>query len=80
MQGSLQRITNKLKKLERKELTDDQRQVVAAIKEILNVFQVKQTKGIAFTSDDVAVLGALEIIVDYMVKDSSITLTAEMEK
>jgi len=43
------------------------------MKVILNVFQVKQTKGISFTSDDVSVLGALEIIVDYMVKDSSIT-------
>jgi hypothetical protein len=73
MHNTLQRINNKLKKFERKSLTDDQRQVVAAIKEILNVFQVKQTKGLAFTGDDLSVLGAMEIIVDYMVKDSSIT-------
>jgi hypothetical protein len=73
MHNTLQRITNKLKKLERKDITDEQRQVLDAMKVILNVFQVKQTKGISFTSDDEALLGALEIIVDYMVKDSSIT-------
>ncbi len=73
MHNTLQRITNKLKKLERKRLTEEQRQVLDALKVILNVFQVKQTKGIAFTSDDEALLGALEIIIDYMVKDSSIT-------
>ena len=73
MHNTLKRINNKVKKLERKDLNDDQRQVVAAIKEILNVFQFKQTKGIAFTGDDLSVLGAMEIIVDYMVKDSSIT-------
>jgi hypothetical protein len=73
MQSTLQRITNKLKKLERKRLTEEQRQVLDAMKVILNVFQFKQTKGIAFTSDDEALLGALEIIIDYMVKDSSIT-------
>ena len=73
MHNTLQRITNKLKKLERKRLTEEQRQVLDSLKVILNVFQVKQTKGIAFTSDDEALLGALEIIIDYMVKDSSIT-------
>ena len=44
-----------------------------AIKVILNTFQAKEAKGLAFTGDDEAVIGALEIIVDYMVKDSSIT-------
>ena len=73
MHKTFQRITKKVQKLERKRLTEEQRQVLDAFKVILNTFQVKQTKGIAFTSDDEALLGALEIIVDYMVKDSSIT-------
>jgi hypothetical protein len=73
MHGTLQRITNKLKKLERKEITEEQQQVLDAIKVIVEVFQVKQTKGLAMTGDDDRVLNALEIIVDYMVKDSSIT-------
>ena len=73
MHDTLQRITNKLKKLERKEITEEQRQVIDAIKVIIDVLQYKQTKGIAMTSDDEKVLNALEIIVDYMVKDSSVT-------
>jgi hypothetical protein len=40
---------------------------------IVEVFQVKQTNGLAMTGDDEKVLIAMEIIVDYMVKDSSIT-------
>ena len=73
MHNTLQRINNKVKKLERRNLNEEQQQVLAAIKEILNVFQVKQTKGLAMTGDDDRVLNSLEIIVDYMVKDSSIT-------
>lgn len=73
MHGTLQSITNKLQKLERKEITEEQREVLAALKVIVEVFQVKQTKGIAMTNDDDRVINALEIIVDYMVKDSSIT-------
>ena len=73
MHGTLQRITNKLQKLERKEITEEQREALAAIKVIVEVFQVKQTKGISMTGDDEKVLNAMEIIVDYMVKDSSIT-------
>jgi hypothetical protein len=73
MHATLQRITNKLKKLERKEITEEQREVLAALKVIVEVFQVKQTKGLAMTGDDEKVLNSLEIIVNYMVKDSSIT-------
>jgi hypothetical protein len=36
-------------------------------------FQARQTAGLAFTSDDESILNALEVFVDYMVKDSSIT-------
>ena len=49
------------------------REVIDAIKVIFEAFNVKQTEGIAMTGDDEKVLNALEIIVNYMVKDSSIT-------
>ena len=73
MHNTLQRNRNKVKKLERRNLNEDQRQVVDGFKVILNTFQAKESKGLAFTSEDEAILKALEIFIDYMVKDSSIT-------
>jgi predicted RNA binding protein with dsRBD fold (UPF0201 family) len=55
------------------EITEEHREVIDAIKVIFEAFNVKQTEGIAMTGDDEKVLNALEIIIDYMVKDSSIT-------
>jgi hypothetical protein len=73
MHSTLQSITIKVRKLEKRDLTLDQQNVVNAIKVIVESYQVKQNKGLAFTADDDRVLNALEIIVNYMVKDSSIT-------
>jgi hypothetical protein len=73
MHSTLQSITIKVRKLEKRDLTLDQQNVVNAIKVIVESYQAKQNKGLALTLDDDRVLNALEIIVDYMVKDSSIT-------
>jgi hypothetical protein len=73
MHSTLQSITIKVRKLEKRDLTLDQQNVVNAIKVIVESYQVKQNKGLAFTADDDRVLNALAIIVVYMVKDSSIT-------
>ena len=71
MHNTLKRITKKLKKLE--EITEEHQEVIDAIRVILEALQVTQTEGIAMTGDDEKALNALEIIVNYMVKDSSIT-------
>ena len=73
MHNTLKRIINKIKKLERRDLNEEQQKVLAALKAMLAIYQARQTAGLAFTSDDESILNALEIIVDYMVKDSSIT-------
>jgi len=79
MHNTLQSITIKVRQYEKKDLTLDQKNAVNAIKVIVETYQAKQNKGLAFTLEDERVLNALEIIViivDYMVKDSSITLNA----
>ena len=73
MHNTLKRINNKIKKLEKRDLNEEQQKVLAALKAMLAIFQARQTAGLAFTGDDESILNALEIIVDYMVKDSSIT-------
>ena len=73
MHNILQSITVDLRKLEKRNLTLDQQNAVNAAKVIVQSYQDKQNKGLAFTADDERVLNALEIIVNYMVKDSSIT-------
>ena len=73
MHKTLKRIINKIKKLERSELTEEQQKALDALKVLLAVYQNKLAKGLAFSSDDERALDALEIIVNYMVKDSSVT-------
>ena len=73
MHNILQSITVDLRKLEKRNLTLDQQNAVNAAKVIVQSYQDKQNKGLAFTADDERVLNALAIIVVYMVKDSSIT-------
>ena len=73
MHNILQSITVDLRKLEKRNLTLDQQNAVNAAKVIVQSYQDKQNKGLAFTADDERVLNALEIIVNYMVKDSSVT-------
>jgi predicted RNA binding protein with dsRBD fold (UPF0201 family) len=71
MQSTLQRITKKLQKLD--EITEEHQEVIDAIRVIFEALQVKQSEGIAMTVDDENALNALEIVINYMVKDSSIT-------
>jgi hypothetical protein len=76
MHSILQSITVDLRKLEKRDLTLDLQNAVNAAKVIVESYQAKLNKGLAFTADDERVLNALLIIVVYMVKDSSITLNA----
>ena len=73
MHKTLKRILNKIKKLERRELNEEQQKVLASLKKILAIYQARQTAGLALSSDDESILNEIEVIVDYMVKDSSIT-------
>ena len=73
MHNTLKRIINKIKKLERRELTEEQQKELAALKVLLAIFQRKHAKGLAFSIDDERALNALEVLVNYMVKDSSVT-------
>ena len=73
MHNTLKRINNKIKKLERSELTEEQQKALDALKVLLAIYQNKLSKGLAFSSDDESALNALEVIVNYMVKDSSVT-------
>ena len=73
MHNTVKRIINKIKKLEKRELTEEQQKALDALKVLLAVYQNKLAKGLAFSSDDERALDALEIIVNYMVKDSSVT-------
>jgi len=77
MHNTLQSITVTVRQYEKNDLTPDQQNMVNAIKVIVESYQAKLNKGLAFTADDERVLNALLIIVVYMVKDSSITLNAE---
>ena len=73
MHNTVKRIINKIKKLEKRELTEEQQKALDALKVLLAVYQNKLAKGLAFSSDDERALDALEVIVNYMVKDSSVT-------
>jgi hypothetical protein len=73
MHKTLKRIINKIKKLERRELTEEQQKELAALKVLLARYQRKHAKGLAFSIDDERVLNALLVIVTRMVKDSSVT-------
>ena len=73
MHNTVKRIINKIKQLEKRELTEEQQKALDALKVLLAVYQNKLAKGLAFSSDDESALDALEIIVNYMVKDSSVT-------
>ena len=74
MHNILQIIGNNVKKLEKRDLTEEQWQMLAAYKVVFNLFQNKLEQGIALSSEEEAVLNALLIIVIFMVKDSSVTL------
>jgi hypothetical protein len=73
MHKTIKSIINKIKQLEKRELTEEQQKALDALKVLLAVYQNKLAKGLAFSSDDERALDALEIIVNYMVKDSSVT-------
>jgi predicted RNA binding protein with dsRBD fold (UPF0201 family) len=73
MKSTLQRITKKLQKLD--EITEEHQEVIDAIRVIFEALQAKQSEGIAMTVADENALNALEIVINYMVKDSSITKT-----
>ena len=73
MHNTVKRIINKIKKLERSELTEEQQKALDALKVLLAIYQNKMAKGLAFSSEDESALNALEVIVNYMVKDSSVT-------
>ena len=73
MHNTVKRIINKIKKLERMELTEEQKKALDALKVLLAVYQNKLGSGLALSSDDESALNALEVIVNYMVKDSSVT-------
>ena len=73
MHNTLKRIINKIKKLEKRELTEEQQKALDALKVLLAIYQNKQSNGLALTREDESALNALEVIVDFMVKDSSVT-------
>jgi hypothetical protein len=73
MHKTLQSITITVRQGEKNNLTPEQQNAFNAVKVIVESYQEKLNKGLAFTLDDERVLNALEIIVVYMVKDSSIT-------
>ena len=73
MHNTVKRIINKIKKLEKRDLTEEQQKALDALKVLLAVYQNKLAKGLAFSSDDERALNALEIIINYMVKDASVT-------
>ena len=66
-------IENSVKKLEKRNLTEEQQQELAAIKVLFNFFKNTKTQGLALTAEEEAVLNALVVIVTRMVKDSSVT-------
>ena len=73
MHNKVKRLINKIKKLEKMDLNEDQRKVLELLKATLAVFIARDSAGLAFTGDDEAMLNLIEAVVDYMVKDSSIT-------
>jgi len=73
MHKTIKSIINKIKQLEKRELTEEQQKALDALKVLLAIYQNKLSKGLAFSSDDERALDALEIFVNYMVKDSSVT-------
>lgn len=77
MHNTLNQTDKQLKKMEKADLTEDQRKVVNAIKPVIATFLTKLAEGKTLTNDDQKVINALVIIVDYMVKDSSITLNRQ---
>ena len=73
MHNTSKLIENNVKKLEKRNLNEEQQQELDAFKVVYNYFKNKQDQGLALSSEDEAVLNALLVIVTKMVKDSSIT-------
>ena len=76
MHNTVKIIDNSVKTLEKRKLTEEQKQKLDAFKVFFNFFQNKQAQGLALTSEEEAVLNALLVIVIFMVKDSSVTLNS----
>ena len=73
MHNTLQLIDKNVKKLEKRNLNEEQQQELDAFKVVYNYCKTKQAQGVALSSEDEAALDALLTIVIGMVKDSSIT-------
>ena len=73
MHNTSQLIDNNVKKLEKRNLNEEQQKNLDAFKVVYNYCKTKQAQGIALSSEDESVLDALLTIVTKMVKDSSIT-------
>ena len=76
MHNTVNIIDKSVKTLEKRNLTEEQKQKLDAFKVVFNFFQNKQAQGLALTSEEEAVLNALLVIVIFMVKDSSVTLNS----
>ena len=66
-------IENSIKKMEKRNLTQEQQKELDAFKVVFNFFKNTKTQGLALTGEEEAVLDALVVIVIRMVKDSSVT-------
>ena len=66
-------IENSVKTLKKRNLTEEQQQELDAFIVLFNFFKNTKTQGLALTGEEEEVLNALVIIVNRMVKDSSVT-------
>ena len=73
MHNRFNRMDNIVKKLEKRNLDEDQKKFLGNSKEMISFFKNKQAKGLAFSSEDEEFLNALEKFLLRMVKDSSVT-------
>ena len=66
-------ISRKIRKLEGRPLTEEQQKMLDGLKAAFNILQMKENKGSSLSTDDQNVIAAIEILIDYLVKDSSVT-------
>ena len=73
MHDRFNRMDNTVKKLEKRNLTEEQKKVLDASKVMISFLKNKQSQGLALSSEDEEFLNALERFLLRMVKDSSVT-------
>jgi hypothetical protein len=66
-------MDNTVKKLEKRNLNEEQTKMLHSSKEMISFFKNKQAKGLPFSIEDEELLNSLEKFLIRMVKDSSVT-------